>query len=126
MNDSVFPLGTSVDEHGGATAVSMASAAPPYPVSQALDLALALLDLGKVALDDRELRRLRHERLLSQQDLADECWKRNIRVSLATIKRAESGRFVRFRIARELARCFEVPVEQILHSPGRRGQATLE
>ncbi|MBP6749676.1 MAG: hypothetical protein KA144_08555 [Xanthomonadaceae bacterium] len=51
---------------------------------------------------------------MSQQDLADDCWRRNIRVSLPTIKRAERGRAVRFRIARELARCFEVPVVRLI------------
>lgn len=69
---------------------------------------------GQVVLDSAELRRLRHSRLLSQQDLADHCWRRNIRVSIATIKRAESGRAVRFRIAHELARCFEVPVMRLV------------
>lgn len=75
---------------------------------------LAPAQRGQVALDSAELRRLRQSRLLSQQDLADECWRRNIRVSIATIKRAESGRAVRFRIAHELARCFDVPVMRLV------------
>lgn len=69
---------------------------------------------GRLTLDAGALRTLRNARLLSQQDLADECWRRNIRVSIATIKRAESGHAVRFRIARELARCFDVPVARLL------------
>jgi DNA-binding XRE family transcriptional regulator len=73
-------------------------------------------DRGRVALDATALRRLRQSRLMSQQDLADDCWRRNIRVSIATIKRAESGRAVRFRIARELARCFDVPVMRIVRA----------
>lgn len=73
-----------------------------------------LVQAGRIVLDRALLRHLRQSRLLSQQDLADECWRRNIRVSIATIKRAESGHAVRFRIARELARCFDVPVMQIL------------
>lgn len=64
-------------------------------------------------LDSALLRHLRQTRLMSQQDLADDCWRRNIQLSLTTIKRAEAGRAVRFRIAREFARCFEVPVTQI-------------
>jgi DNA-binding XRE family transcriptional regulator len=76
--------------------------------------ASALMQAGRIMLDSALLRHLRQSRLLSQQDLADECWRRNIRVSIATIKRAESGHAVRFRIARELARCFDVPVMQIL------------
>jgi len=71
---------------------------------------------GRVMLDSAELRRLRQSRLLSQQDLADDCWRRNIRVSVATIKRAESGRAVRFRIAHELARCFGVPVTRLVRA----------
>lgn len=71
---------------------------------------------GRVALDPDALRGLRHSRMLSQQDLADDCWRRNIRVSIATIKRAECGQAVRFRIVRELARCFEVPVERLLRA----------
>ena len=69
---------------------------------------------GRVILDTEALRLLRQTRLMSQQDLADDCWRRNIRVSIATIKRAESGRAVRFRIARELARCFGVPVVRLV------------
>jgi DNA-binding XRE family transcriptional regulator len=71
---------------------------------------------GRLLLNAAALRRLRNARLLSQQDLADDCWRRNIRVSIATIKRAESGHAVRFRIARELARCFDVPVDRLLVS----------
>jgi DNA-binding XRE family transcriptional regulator len=72
------------------------------------------LQRGRILLDRTALRALRQGRLLSQQDLADDCWRRNIRVSIATIKRAESGRAVRYRIARELARCFEVPTAALI------------
>ncbi|MFK3651493.1 helix-turn-helix domain-containing protein [Lysobacter enzymogenes] len=77
---------------------------------------IALTGRGQVVLDSAELRRLRQSRLLSQQDLAEDCWRRNIRVSVATIKRAESGRAVRFRIAHELARCFGVPVMALVRA----------
>lgn len=73
----------------------------------------ASLQRGYVSLDAALLRRLRQARMFSQQDLADECWRRNIRLSLTTIKRAEAGRAVRFRIAREFARCFDLPVARI-------------
>lgn len=72
------------------------------------------LHLGHVVLDAALLRRLRQARLMSQQDLANDCWRRNIQLSLTTIKRAEAGRPVRFRIAREFARSFDVPVTQLL------------
>lgn len=73
----------------------------------------ASLQRGYVSLDAALLRSLRQARMFSQQDLADDCWRRNIRLSLTTIKRAEAGRAVRFRIAREFARCFELPVAHI-------------
>lgn len=85
--------------------------APPKCVTGGADL-----QYGRVFLNSATLRSLRQSRLLSQQDLADDCWRRNIRVSIATIKRAESGRAVRYRIARELARCFEVPVINIIRA----------
>ena len=40
----------------------------------------------------------------------------SIPLSLTTIKRAEVGRAVRFRIAREFARCFEVVVTKIVRA----------
>lgn len=72
------------------------------------------LHRGYVMLDSALIRQLRQSRLMSQQDLADDCWRRNIQMSLTTIKRAEAGRAVRFRIAREFARCFDVPVTGIM------------
>jgi DNA-binding XRE family transcriptional regulator len=71
------------------------------------------LHRGHVMLDNVLLRQLRQAKCMSQQDLADDCWRRNIQLSLTTIKRAESGRAVRFRIAREFARCFDLPVDRI-------------
>jgi hypothetical protein len=97
-----------VDSHYAAAVVGSG------PTHAAASPANTLMQAGRIMLDSSLLRHLRQSRLLSQQDLADECWRRNIRVSIATIKRAESGHAVRFRIARELARCFDVPVVQIL------------
>ncbi|MBX3711992.1 MAG: helix-turn-helix transcriptional regulator [Lysobacter sp.] len=79
-----------------------------------IDALLQRMNKGWIQLDGDILRRLRLSRYMSQQDLANDCWHRDIRVSIATIKRAECGHPVRFRIARELARCFGVPVEQLL------------
>lgn len=72
------------------------------------------LHRGHVMLDNALLRQLRQGKLMSQQDLADDCWRRNIPLSLTTIKRAEAGRAVRFRSAREFARCFDVGVTRIV------------
>ena len=71
---------------------------------------------GSIFLDGNELRRLRLCKLMSQQELANHCQRRRYIVSLPTIKRAESGARVRFRVARELARCFDVPVLQIVRA----------
>jgi ribosome-binding protein aMBF1 (putative translation factor) len=69
---------------------------------------------GHVLIDSALIRQLRHAKCMSQQDLADDCWRRNIPLSLTTIKRAELGRAVRFRIAREFARCFDVLLARIV------------
>lgn len=76
---------------------------------------------GRVMLNRIELRLLRQRLLMSQQDLADDCWRRSIQISLTTIKRAEAGRPVRFRIAREFAKYFEVPVIRIVCGGSRLG-----
>ncbi|MGO4775900.1 helix-turn-helix domain-containing protein, partial [Lysobacter sp. 2RAB21] len=113
MDDSTTPDQIAGPEFYAVSVLSSASLQDEEPIA-ATDHRVGLLDRGQVVLDGAVLRRLRQDRLLSQQDLADECWRRNIRVSIATIKRAESGRAVRFRIAHALARCFEVPVMQIV------------
>ncbi len=82
--------------------------------SAGVESLLATMRKGWIQLDGEILRRLRLSRYMSQQDLANDCWHRGIQVSIATIKRAECGHPVRFRIARELARCFEVPVEHLV------------
>lgn len=70
---------------------------------------------GSVFLRAEVLRFLRHQKLLSQQDMADDASDRNIRLSIATIKRAELGvDAARYRTAREFARYFGVAVELLL------------
>lgn len=71
---------------------------------------------GRIRLNGALLRRLRNSKLLSQQDLADAFWDQKIKISIATIKRVESprGSMVRFRIAREFARYYGVPVDRLL------------
>lgn len=69
---------------------------------------------GSVFLRAEVLRFLREQKLLSQQDMADDCWRRNIRLSIATIKRTELGHAVRYRTAHEFARYFGMPVDLLL------------
>ena len=99
-----------------AASLSMLPGCLPVPAAEAKPASARKRSAcpGRLSLDADALRALRNARLLSQQDLADECWRRNIRVSIATIKRAESGHAVRFRIVRELARCFDVPVARLM------------
>lgn len=68
---------------------------------------------GSVLLDADVLRELREARMLSQEEMANLFEIRNVRISIATIKRAETGHAVRYRIAREYARFFGVPVETL-------------
>ncbi len=99
------------DHHG--EALSLAGPAQPGSAGAPPVSAAERLHRGHVMLDSALLRQMRQTRLMSQQDLAEDCWRRNIQLSLTTIKRAETGRAVRFRIAREFARCFDVPVTKI-------------
>lgn len=69
---------------------------------------------GAVLLNADVLRQLRELRMLSQEEMANLFEVRNIRISIATIKRAETWHPVRYRIAREFARFFGVPVETLL------------
>ncbi len=115
MNDDFSTTSeAALDDFDSEFAASQANAGQPNAV--VAGPTSTLMQAGRIMLDSALLRHLRQSRLLSQQDLANECWRRNIRVSIATIKRAESGHAVRFRIARELARCFDVPVMQILNN----------
>lgn len=102
FDGDALPLPTVSENAGGVEAARMTAA--------------ARLHRGHVLLDNALLRQLRQARCMSQQDLADDCWRRNIPLSLTTIKRAELGRAVRFRIAREFARCFDVLVTQIVRA----------
>jgi len=69
---------------------------------------------GKVRINAATLRGLREARCLSQQELVNDFERRNFRVSIATIKRAETGHDVRYRICRELARYFGVSFDDLL------------
>lgn len=69
---------------------------------------------GRVFMVGEVLKDLRAERLQSQEDMANACTDGKFRVSIATIKRAETGKPVVYRVARELARYFNVPVNKIV------------
>lgn len=104
--------------HGLSTTSPPPGSEPPAPPAWPPAMLFAGLPegpiKGRVFLRAEVLRYLRHQRLLSQQDMADDCLRRRFRLSIATIKRAEGREAVRFRTAREFARYFGVPVEYLL------------
>lgn len=68
---------------------------------------------GRVLLDATLLKRLRKTRGLSQEALADLCFQQQLCVSIASIKRAETGKIVLYRTARHLAQVFGVALEDL-------------
>jgi tetratricopeptide (TPR) repeat protein/transcriptional regulator with XRE-family HTH domain len=65
-------------------------------------------------LDAALLKRLRKTRGLSQEALAELCFNSQLSVSIASIKRAETGKPVLYRTARHLAQILSVALEQIV------------
>lgn len=72
---------------------------------------------GRVLLDAILLKRLRKARGLSQEALADLCFQYQLCVSIASIKRAETGKIVLYRTARHLAHVFDVELDQLIALP---------
>ncbi|MBC7453196.1 MAG: AAA family ATPase [Massilia sp.] len=74
---------------------------------------------GKVILDSDRLKALRKQRGLSQDALAQVCLEHRLCVSIASIKRAETGKPVLYRTASHLARVYMLPLEQLVQpAPG--------
>ena len=69
---------------------------------------------GRIALDAALLKTLRKARGLSQEALAELCVNHQLAVSIASIKRAETGKVVLYRTARHLATIFDVEVERLV------------
>ncbi|MFZ5635240.1 MAG: helix-turn-helix transcriptional regulator [Pseudomonadota bacterium] len=107
------PSLSPVDAAALASALPALPSAPP-PESSDDPEASGPFKGGSVLLNRHILRRLREAKLLSQQELADALCRRHIQVSIATIKRAETGHRVRFRIAREFAVYFGVEFDELL------------
>lgn len=78
---------------------------------------------GRVFLVTEILKDLRSEKLQSQEEMAFACSDMKIRVSIASIKRAETGKPVIYRVARELARYFEVPVQTLIRHDGNSAKS---
>jgi len=69
---------------------------------------------GRVLLDASLLKKLRKARGLSQEALAELCFHQQLCVSIASIKRAETGKVVLYRTARHLAQVYEVTLESLV------------
>ncbi|UGQ46848.1 ATP-binding protein [Massilia endophytica] len=69
---------------------------------------------GRVLLDAGLLKQLRKRRGLSQESLAELCFSQQLCVSVASIKRAETGKVVLYRTARHLAQVYGMPLEELL------------
>lgn len=78
-----------------------------------LDVTDATPQDGRLTLDRDGLKRHRQRLGLSQEALAQHCFDRRLCVSIASIKRAESGRPVLYRTARHLAEVYGVPVAEL-------------
>lgn len=69
---------------------------------------------GRVVLTPQKLKALRLSRGLSQEALAEYCAEQRLCVSIASIKRAETGKCILYRTARHLAEAYQVPMESLV------------
>lgn len=77
------------------------------------DLSPVPLD-GRILLNAGKLKVLRKARGISQESLAELCFRQQLCVSIASIKRAEMGKPVLYRTARHLANVFEVQLGELV------------
>ncbi|WP_211443051.1 helix-turn-helix domain-containing protein [Collimonas humicola] len=68
---------------------------------------------GRIVLDAGLLKGMRKERGISQEALAELCFTKQLCVSIASIKRAETGKPVLYRTARHLATIFGVDLAKL-------------
>lgn len=69
---------------------------------------------GKVVLSNRHLKTLRRHCGLSQENLAHRLSEEKLYMSIATVKRAETGRFVNYSTAYKLAKFYNVKVIELI------------
>jgi tetratricopeptide (TPR) repeat protein/transcriptional regulator with XRE-family HTH domain len=72
---------------------------------------------GKVFLNAESLKALRKQRGLSQDALAQLCLEHRLCVSIASIKRAETGKAVLYRTASHLARVYASDLHELISRP---------
>lgn len=71
------------------------------------------IEKGRTYLNTELLKHLRQERCWSQETLANKCFDKGLRVSLSSVKRAETGKRVLYRTALDLARIYQIPVNEL-------------
>lgn len=69
---------------------------------------------GRLKLNVVALKSLRRCKGLSQEAMARDCFNQGYTVSLATLKRAESGKFVLYRTANNIAQYFSVQLPELM------------
>ncbi|MBL4828051.1 MAG: helix-turn-helix domain-containing protein [Spongiibacteraceae bacterium] len=69
---------------------------------------------GRLKLNVAILKTLRRGKGLSQEAMARDCFTRGYTVSIATLKRAESGKFVLYRTANNIARYYNIALPELM------------
>lgn len=72
---------------------------------------------GRMLLNTTNLKKLRKTKGLSQEKLAEKCKENRIQVSIASIKRAETGKQVLYRTAAALALYYQVSIDDLCQQP---------
>ena len=73
----------------------------------------SILKDGKIILSGVKLKALRRAKGLSQEALTQACVRQSLSISIASIKRAEVGRAVNYRTARQIAIFHDVDLNDL-------------
>jgi transcriptional regulator with XRE-family HTH domain len=72
---------------------------------------------GKLTLSPARLKSLRRAWGMSQESLAQLCVDKHLSISIASIKRAETGKPVLYRTARNIAQLYQVELASLVPAP---------
>ena len=75
---------------------------------------MAIASDGKITLNRERLKSLRRTLGISQEQLAFQCAEQGLCVSVASIKRAETSKNILYRTARDIARFYQLTVEELI------------
>ena len=82
---------------------------------------MAIAADGKITLNRERLKGLRRILGISQEQLAFQCAEQGLCVSVASIKRAETSKNILYRTARDIARFYQLTVEELIAEPSHAG-----